>query len=167
MSHVRRHHQLAIGQQTAEEVKLEIGSAWPLDEELEKEIRGRDLVSGLPKTVQLKSDEIRAALEEPLRAIIESVKGTLEQTPPELSADIAERGLMLAGGGSLLQGFDKRLRHETEMPAYLADSPLTCVAVGAGQSLEEFEALAPTVPDGSRRRRSASQRRSQSRALGR
>jgi rod shape-determining protein MreB len=165
MGYVRRHHQLAIGQQTAEEVKLEIGSAWQLDEELEKEIRGRDLVSGLPKTVTLKSDEIRGALEEPLRAIIECVKETLERTPPELSADIAERGLMLAGGGSLLQGFDQRLHSETEMPTYLADSPLTCVAVGAGQSLEEFEALAPTVPDGLRRRRASSHRRSQSRAL--
>jgi rod shape-determining protein MreB len=141
MSFCRREHQLAIGQQAAEDVKLEIGSAWPLEQELETEIRGRDLVNGLPKAVTLGSEEVRMALEEPLSAIIDAVKGTLEQTPPELAADIAQRGLMLAGGGSLLKGFDKRLSHETLMPAYLAESPLTCVAEGAGRSLDEIRML--------------------------
>jgi rod shape-determining protein MreB len=155
MSFARREHQLAIGQQAAEDVKLEIGSAWPLDEELETEIRGRDLVTGLPKAVTLGSEEVRRALEEPLSAIIEAVKGTLEQTPPELAADIAQRGLMLAGGGALLKGFDERLRSETLMPAYLAESPLTCVAEGAGRSLDEFRMLnrgGPRKPRGRRAR---------------
>jgi rod shape-determining protein MreB len=155
MSFARREHQLAIGQQAAEDVKLEIGSAWPLEEELETEIRGRDLVTGLPKAVTLGSEEVRRALEEPLSAIIEAVKGTLEQTPPELAADIAQRGLMLAGGGALLRGFDERLRSETLMPAYLAESPLTCVAEGAGRSLDEFRLLnrgGPRKPRGRRAR---------------
>jgi rod shape-determining protein MreB len=141
MHYARREHQLAFGQQAAEHLKLEIGSAWPLDQELEAEVKGRDLVTGLPKAVTLKSEEIRIALEEPMRMIIDAVRATLEQTPPELASDIADRGLMLAGGGSLLRGFDQRLRHETEMPTYLAESPLTCVAVGAGRSLDELRRL--------------------------
>jgi rod shape-determining protein MreB len=161
MSYVRREHELAIGQQTAEAVKFEIGSAWELPDELETEIRGRDLVSGLPKAISLKSGEIRHALEEPLGAIVDAVKATLERTPPELAADIAETGLMLAGGGALLQGLVERLRHETQMPAYLAESPLTCVAVGAGQSLEEFPTLVRASRDVTRRRRSRRGRRSQ------
>jgi rod shape-determining protein MreB len=155
MGYVKREHELAIGHQTAEDVKLEIGSAWPLDQELETEIRGRDLISGLPKAVVLTSEEVRRALEEPLGAIIEAVKRTLEVTPPELAADITDRGIMLAGGGSLLRGFDERLRDETQMPTFLAESPLTCVAEGAGRSLEEFDALARTGPDYSRSRRRA------------
>jgi rod shape-determining protein MreB len=135
--YVRSRHQLAIGQQTAEDVKLEIGSAWPQEVEAEVEIRGRDLVTGLPKAVSLTSQEVRAAIEEPLAAIIEAVKATLERTPPELASDIADRGLTLAGGGALLRGFAERLRDETQMPAQVVESPLTCVAVGAGLSLEE------------------------------
>jgi len=130
-----------IGQQTAEELKLEIGSACAMEEELQAEIRGRDMVAGLPKTVVLTSEEIRQALEEPLSQIIEAVKETLDRTPPELASDIMDRGIMLAGGGALLQGLDQRLREETQMPAHLAESPLTCVAVGSGRSLEEFEAI--------------------------
>src|SRR5918997_290711 len=130
-----------IGQQTAEEVKLEIGSAYPLEEEVQAEIRGRDLVSGLPKTVVLTSEEVRAALEEPLVQIIDAIKETLDRTPPELASDIMDRGIMLAGGGSLLQGLDERLRDETQMPSHRAESPFTCVAVGSGRSLEEFEAI--------------------------
>src|SRR6266576_3952809 len=141
INYVKREYKLMIGQQTAEEVKLEIGSAFPLDEEVQAEIRGRDLVSGLPKTVVLTSEEVRLSLEEPLQAIIDAVKETLDRTPPELAADIMDRGIMLAGGGSLLQGLDERLRDETQMPAHLAESPLTCVAVGSGRSLEEFEAI--------------------------
>ena len=108
---------------------------------MQAEIRGRDLVSGLPKTVVLTSEEVRMALEETLQAIIDAVKETLDRTPPELASDIMDRGIMLAGGGALLQGLDERLRDETQMPAHLAESPLTCVAVGSGRSLEEFEAI--------------------------
>ena len=130
INYAKREYKLLIGQQTAEEVKLEIGSAYPMEEEVQAEIRGRDMVSGLPKTVVLTSEEIRQALEEPLSQIIDAVKETLDRTPPELASDIMDRGIMLAGGGSLLQGLDERLREETQMPAHLAESPLTCVAVG-------------------------------------
>jgi rod shape-determining protein MreB len=141
MRHVRREHGMAIGQQTAEALKWEIGSALPLDEEEFAEIRGRDLSSGLPRTLTLSSEEVRHAIHEPLDAILATTKETLERTPPELAADIADRGVLLAGGGSLLRFFDARCRVETGMPAQLADSPLTCVAEGAGRSLEELETL--------------------------
>jgi rod shape-determining protein MreB and related proteins len=153
INYVKREYKLMIGQQTAEEVKLEIGSAFPLGEEVQAEIRGRDLVSGLPKTVVLTSEEVRHALEEPLQAIVDAVKETLDRTPPELAADIMDRGIMMAGGGSLLQGLDERLRDETQMPAHLAESPLTCVAVGSGRSLEEFEAIHRSNRNHSRNRR--------------
>src|SRR5438309_7435675 len=152
-NYVKREYKLMIGSQTAEEVKLEIGSAFPLSEEVQAEIRGRDLVSGLPKTVVLTSEVVRLALEEPLQAIVDAVKETLDRTPPELAADIMDRGIMLAGGGSLLQGLDERLRDETQMPAHLAESPLTCVAVGSGRSLEEFEAIHRSNRNNSRNRR--------------
>ena len=116
INYVKREYKLMIGQQTSEEVKLEIGSAFPLPEEVQAEIRGRDLVSGLPKTIVLTSEEVRLALEEPLQAIIDAVKETLDRTPPELASDIMDRGIMLAGGGALLQGLDERLRDETQMP---------------------------------------------------
>jgi rod shape-determining protein MreB len=141
VNHCKTVHKLMIGQQTAEEVKLEAGSATELREEVRTEIRGRDIVSGLPKTVMLSSEEVRGALAEPVNAIVNAVKETLDRTPPELAGDIMDRGITLAGGGSLLQGFDERLREECQMPAQLADSPLTCVAVGSGRSLEEFEAI--------------------------
>jgi rod shape-determining protein MreB len=141
VNYVKREYKLMIGQQTAEEIKLEIGSAFPLPEEVQAEVRGRDLVSGLPKTVVLTSEEVRGALEEPVGQIIGAVKETLDRTPPELASDIMDRGIMLAGGGALLQGLDERLRDETQMPCHLAESPLTCVAVGSGRSLEEFEAI--------------------------
>ncbi len=141
INYVKREYKLMIGNQTAEEVKLEIGSAYPLREEVQAEIRGRDMISGLPKTVVLSSEDVRTALEEPLQQIIDAVKSTLDKTPPELSSDIMDRGIMLAGGGSLLQGLDERLRQETEMPIHIAESPLTCVAVGSGRALEEFEVM--------------------------
>jgi rod shape-determining protein MreB len=153
ISYVKREYKLLIGQQTAEEVKLEIGSAFPMGEEVQAEIRGRDMVSGLPKTVVLTSEEIRGALEEPVSQIIDAVKETLDRTPPELASDIMDRGIMLAGGGSLLQGLEERLRHETQMPAHLAESPLTCVAVGSGRSLEEFEAIHRSSKNSRNRRR--------------
>jgi rod shape-determining protein MreB len=151
--YIKREHGIAIGQQTAEDIKLSIGSACPRPDEAEAEVRGRDLVSGLPKSVMLSAAEVRGALEPPLVEILDAVKDTLERTPPELAADIAERGILLAGGGVLLQGFDERVREETGMPANLADSPLTCVAVGSGRSLEEFETIARTGADGASRTR--------------
>jgi rod shape-determining protein MreB len=141
ISYVKKEYKLMIGSQTAEEVKLEIGSAYPLREEIQAEIRGRDMITGLPKTVVLSSEDVRDALEEPVAQIIDAVKSTLDKTPPELASDIMDRGIMLAGGGSLLQGLDERLRQETEMPIHVAESPLTCVAVGSGRSLEEFEVI--------------------------
>jgi rod shape-determining protein MreB len=141
VNYVKREAKLMIGTQTAEEVKLEIGSAFVLKDELEAEIRGRDMISGLPKTVVLSSDQVREALEEPVTQIVDAVKATLDRTPPELASDIMDRGIVLAGGGSLLGGLDDRLRSETEMPIHIADSPLTCVAVGSGRALEEFEVI--------------------------
>ncbi|MFN8109979.1 MAG: rod shape-determining protein [Thermoleophilia bacterium] len=149
---VKREYKLMIGSQTAEEVKLEIGSAYPLREEVQAEIRGRDMISGLPKTVVLSSEEVREALEEPVNQIVDAVKSTLDKTPPELASDIMDRGIMLAGGGALLQGLDERLRRETEMPIHVAESPLTCVAVGSGRSLEEFEVMRKTSKGRQRRR---------------
>lgn len=140
-SHVRRAHGLAIGQPTAEAIKFEIGSAGPLPEELTSEIRGLHLLSGLPKSVVLSSEEVREAMDDPVQAIVDAIKETLERTPPELAADIAERGILLAGGGSLLQGFAGRVTAETQMAASLADSPLTCVVLGSGRSLEGFDAI--------------------------
>jgi rod shape-determining protein MreB and related proteins len=140
-NYCKHEHKLLIGQQTAEEVKLEIGSASPLPEEVTTEIRGRDMVTGLPKTIMLTSTEVRSALEEPINQIVAAVKDTLDRTPPELAGDIMDRGITLAGGGALLQGMDHRLREECQMPAQLTESPLTCVAVGSGRSLEEFEAI--------------------------
>jgi rod shape-determining protein MreB len=156
MRHVRREHGMAIGQQTAEALKWEIGTALALDEEEVAEIRGRDLTSGLPRTLNLSSEEVRRAIHEPLEAILAVTRETLERTPPELAADIAERGILLAGGGSLLRAFDARCRVETGMPAQLADSPLTCVAEGAGRSLEELETLARAGMRSRRRRRRSS-----------
>ncbi len=138
---IKKEYSLALGERTAEEVKITLGSAWPLEEELYAEIRGRDLVTGLPKTIVTSTEEIREAIEEPSAAICDAVKTTLDKTPPELAADIMEQGIVLAGGGALLNGLDARLHHETGMPIVIAPDPLYCVAIGSGQSLEEFEAL--------------------------
>jgi rod shape-determining protein MreB and related proteins len=151
-NHCKHHHKLLIGQQTAEEVKLEIGSAAPLPEEVTTEIRGRDMVTGLPKTIILSSGEVRGAIEEPISQIVAAVKDTLDRTPPELAGDIMDRGITLAGGGALLQGIDQRMRDECQMPAQLTESPLTCVAVGSGRSLEEFEVIHRTNRNAGRRR---------------
>jgi rod shape-determining protein MreB and related proteins len=141
VSHIKKEYKLLIGQQTAEEIKLEVGSAFQLKEEVQAEVRGRDMLTGLPKTVVLSSDEVRHALEEPVAQIIDAIRTTLDKTPPELAADIMDRGIVLAGGGALLTGLDERLRHETQMPTQLAESPLTCVAVGSGRSLEVLEVM--------------------------
>jgi rod shape-determining protein MreB and related proteins len=144
INHTKREYKLLIGNQTAEEIKLEIGSAFRLRDEIQAEVRGRDMLTGLPKTVILSSDEIRHALEEPVNQIVDAIKSTLDKTPPELAADIMDRGIVLAGGGALLNGLDERLRHETQMPVQLAESPLTCVAVGSGRSLELIEVMQRT-----------------------
>jgi rod shape-determining protein MreB len=141
VSHCKRKYKLAIGTQTAEEVKLRSGSAASLPEEVASEVRGRDLVSGLPKTITLGSEELRGALDETVGQIVDAVKETLDRTPPELAGDIMDRGITLAGGGALLQGLEQRLRDECQMPCQLAESPLTCVAVGSGNSLEELGAI--------------------------
>jgi rod shape-determining protein MreB len=141
MAHIKKEYKLLIGQQTAEELKLEIGSAWALPQEVSAEVRGRDMLTGLPKTVVITSEETRRALDEPVGQIIDAIKSTLDKTPPELAADIMDRGIVLAGGGALLTGLADRLRDETQMPVQLAESPLTCVAVGSGRSLEEFEVI--------------------------
>ena len=138
---IKKEYSLALGERTAEEVKIALGSAWPLETELHAEIRGRDLVTGLPKTIVTTTEEIREALEEPVTAIVDAVKVTLDKTPPELAADIMEQGIVLAGGGALLNGIDARLEHETGMPIVIAPNPLFSVAIGSGQSLEEFDAL--------------------------
>jgi rod shape-determining protein MreB len=137
----KKEYSLMLGERTAEEIKVEIGSAFPLAEEPEAEIRGRDLISGLPRTITVSSAEVRQAIEEPLQAIVDAVRATLDKTPPELAGDIMDRGLVLTGGGALLRGLDERLRHETGMPVHIADDPLHSVAMGAGRCVEEFEAL--------------------------
>ena len=152
VTHCKHTHKLLIGQPTAEEVKLEIGSAAPVFEESETEIRGRDMVSGLPKTIALTSAEVRQAIEEPTSQIIAAVKDTLDRTPPELAGDIMDRGITLAGGGALLGGIDQRMREECQMPCQITESPLTCVAVGSGRSLEEFEVIHRTNRTARRRR---------------
>ena len=141
MTFVKKHHSLMLGERTAEEIKLAIGSAHPLDEELRAEIRGRDLVSGLPKTVRVSDAEIREAIEEPVSSIVAAVRNTLDRTPPELASDIMERGIVVAGGGALLRGLVDRFRVDTGMPVALAPEPLQAVAEGSGKCLEEFEAL--------------------------
>jgi rod shape-determining protein MreB and related proteins len=138
---MRREHGLAIGQQTAEDLKVELGSAVEMPNEIEVEIRGRHLASGLPRSVQVTAPEIREALSVEVQAIIDAVKETLERTPPELAADITQSGIVLAGGGVLLKGFAERIHEETGMPTTLADSPLTCVAIGSGMALEEFDSM--------------------------
>jgi rod shape-determining protein MreB len=139
--HVRRAHNLHIGEATAEEIKLKIGSAYPLEPELEMEVRGRDLISGLPKTVTVSSTEIREALAEPVSHLVERVKAVLGATPPELAADIILRGITLTGGGVLLRGFDRLIEHETKIATRVAENPLYCVAEGTGRALDEIDAL--------------------------
>jgi rod shape-determining protein MreB and related proteins len=153
MNFCKREHQLLIGHQTAEDIKHEAGSAHPLGHAIEIEIRGRDLGSGLPRAVKLNSEDIRQALDDPIQQIIAAVRDTLDRTPPELAGDLMERGMTLAGGGALLHGFADRMSDECQMPARLAESPLTCVATGSGQALEEFEAIKRALKNSRVRRR--------------
>ncbi len=138
IEYMKKNYNLMIGERTAEEIKIKIGSAYPQEEEMEMEVKGRDLIVGLPKHVKITSQEVREALESPIREIIEATKITLERTPPELAADLIERGIVLAGGGSLLRGLDKLLAQETGLPVFVADDPITAVALGTGKVLEEF-----------------------------
>ncbi|MHB8513190.1 MAG: rod shape-determining protein [Actinomycetota bacterium] len=138
---IKKEYSLLVGLQTAEEIKKTIGSAFPLPDEPHAEIRGRDLVTGLPKTIIVAAEEIRRAIEEPVNQIIDAVKNTLEKTPQDLADDIIDKGIVLTGGGALLKGLDERLRHETGMPIHIAENPLQCVVAGSGKCLEEFEAL--------------------------
>lgn len=139
IAYVRKVYNLLIGDRTAEEVKLQIGSAYPLEEELTMQVRGRDLVTGLPRSAQVTSKEIREAINDPVYAIVESVKLTLEATPPELASDVMDRGIVLAGGGALLRGLDSLLSAETQMPVHIAPDPLSAVVIGTGKALEESE----------------------------
>ncbi len=138
---MKKEHSLMLGERTSEEIKMTLGSAFPLPQERQAEVRGRDMVSGLPRTVTVSSPEIRRAIEEQLHSIVDAVRTTLDQTPPELAGDIMDRGIVLTGGGALLLGLDERIRHETGMPVHIASDPLTSVALGAGKCVEEFEAL--------------------------
>nr|WP_307837585.1 rod shape-determining protein [Sphaerisporangium melleum] len=137
----KKEYSLMLGERTAEEIKIAIGSACPTGDDRHAEIRGRDLVTGLPKTIVVSADEIRRATEEPLKIIVDAVKSTLDKCPPELSGDLMDRGLALTGGGALLKGMDDRLREETGMPIHLVDNALDSVVLGSGKCVEEFEAL--------------------------
>jgi rod shape-determining protein MreB and related proteins len=141
MSFCKKEYSLALGERTAEDIKTQLASAWPLKEELYAEVRGRDLVTGLPKTIVVSTVELREAIEEPVQAICDAIKYTLDRTPPELAADMMEKGIVITGGGSLLHGLDARLATETGMPVRRAKNPLYTVVLGSGQCLEEFEVL--------------------------
>jgi rod shape-determining protein MreB len=141
VQHMKRKYNLLVGERTAEMIKCTIGTAYPTDEVLTMEVKGRDLVAGLPKTLEVNSDEIRDALQEPINAIVEAVRIALERTPPELSADIVDKGIVLAGGGALLKNLDILLREETGLPVLIADDPMSSVVVGSGKVLDEIELL--------------------------
>ena len=141
ISHVNRTYNLMIGERTAEEIKKTIGSAYPPSTDVVMEARGRDLLTGLPKNVNVRASEIQMALSEPVTSIVDAVKMTLEKTPPELSADIMDKGIVMAGGGALLKGIDKLLTEETGMPVHIAEDPMLCVALGTGMALENIELL--------------------------
>jgi rod shape-determining protein MreB len=141
VQYLKRNFNLAIGERTAEEIKIKLGSAIKLPKETSMEVKGRDLVAGLPKTITLTSQEVREALTEPLNSIVDAVRTTLERCPPELSSDLVDRGMVLAGGGALLRGLDQLLRDETGLPVHIADDPLSAVAEGTGRVLSEIEVL--------------------------
>jgi rod shape-determining protein MreB len=141
LQYVKKEYSLAIGDRTAEEIKIQMGSAWPMEDELTADIRGRDLVSGLPRTIQLTTEHVREALADPVSAIVDAVKTTLDKTPPELAADIMEDGITLTGGGALMGGLDQRLSHETGMPIRVDDEPLYSVVIGSGRALENIDAM--------------------------
>jgi rod shape-determining protein MreB len=144
----KKEHSLMLGERTAEEIKLALGSAFPSKDEPHAEIRGRDLVSGMPKTVMISAADVRQAIEEPLNLIVDAVKTSLDKCPPELAGDVMDRGIALTGGGALLRGLDQRIREETGMPVHIADSPLESVVLGTGKCVEDFDTLRQVlVPD--------------------
>ena len=147
IEYLKKTYNLMVGERTSEDIKIKIGSAYPLEEEMSMEVKGRDLVAGLPKTVTITSEEIRESLQEPLRAILEVIKISLERTPPELAADLIDHGIVMAGGGSLLRGLDKLISEETGLPVHITDDPVTAVANGTGIVLSEIQYLKKvTVP---------------------
>src|SRR5215471_8464950 len=147
----KKQHSLMLGERTAEHIKMSVGSAFPSADEPAVEIRGRDLVSGLPKTVTMTAEEVRGAIDEPLGVIIEAVRTTLDKCPPELAGDVMDRGIALTGGGALLRGLDQRLREETGMPIHVADNPLDSVALGTGKCVEDFDTLRQVLVPEARR----------------
>jgi len=149
--YIKKEYNLMIGERTAEDIKLKIGSAFPLEREETYNISGRDLVTGLPKELSVSSEEIREALKEPVNSVVDSIKFTLEKTPPELAADIMERGIMLTGGGALLRGLDKLISKETGIPVFIAEDPLDCVVLGTGKVLEELDVLSSVLLSPKRR----------------
>jgi len=151
ISYLKKTYNLLVGEGTAEQIKVQIGSAFPLEDELEMEVKGRDLVAGIPKTLRITSTEIRDALNEPVSIIVEAVKQALEQTPPELSADILDKGIIMTGGSSLLRGLDERIRQETNLPVNVIDDPLTCVARGSLKIIEDIDKYAPVLVSSGKR----------------
>ncbi len=141
LAYLKKEFSLAVGERTAEEIKIQMGSAWPFEEEMTADIRGRDLISGLPRTISLSTDQVREAIAEPVAAIVDAVRTTLDRTPPELAADIMHQGITITGGGALLAGIDRRLVHETGMPINVANDPLYSVVIGTGRALENIEMM--------------------------
>ncbi len=141
VQYIKKHYNLLVGERRAEEIKIKLGSAFPMGERLTQEVKGRDLIAGIPKTITVTDEEIREALREPVMAIVDTVRTCLERTPPELAADIVDKGIVLTGGGALLRGLDLLLRQETDLPITVADEPLSCVALGVGKVLDELGLL--------------------------
>ena len=141
LAYLKKEFSLAVGERTTEEIKIQMGSAWPFEEEMTADIRGRDLISGLPRTISLSTDQVREAIAEPVAAIVDAVRTTLDKTPPELAADIMHQGITITGGGALLAGIDRRLAHETGMPINIANEPLYSVVIGSGRALENIEMM--------------------------
>jgi len=141
LAYLKKEFSLAVGERTAEEIKIQMGSAWPFEEEMTADIRGRDLISGLPRTISLSTDQVREAIAEPVAAIVDAVRTTLDKTPPGLAADIMHQGITITGGGALLAGIDRRLAHETGMPINIANDPLYSVVIGSGRALENIEMM--------------------------
>ena len=147
VTYVKRRHNLAIGERTAEEIKMTIGSAVPLgDDELEMEVRGRDQISGLPKTITMTTSEVTPALQDSLATIVSVVRSVLERTPPEMASDVVDRGIVLTGGGALLRGLDELIAEQTNIPCQVAENPLDCVAIGAGAALEYLDVIKRSLP---------------------
>ncbi len=147
IAYIKRKYSLLIGERTAEQIKIEIGSASPLEEEVSLDIKGRNLIDGLPKNIQIRSDEVREALQEPLEQLVEAIKETLERTPPELAADIIDHGIMLSGGGAMLRGLDTLIMNETGIDVHIAENPIDCVALGAGMVLDNIGLLSDVTDE--------------------